>query len=107
VALDDFGTGYSSLSYLVTLPADTIKLDRSFVNREFANASAVIESIVQMAHRVGLQVVGEGVETGVQRDRLLGMNCDELQGFYFSKPMPSGQVMEYIESVVEREAALC
>ncbi len=84
MALDDFGTGYSSLSYLVTLPADTIKLDRSFVNRESANAPAVIESIIQMAHRVGLRVVGEGVETTAQRDRLHGMNCDEMQGFYFS-----------------------
>jgi diguanylate cyclase (GGDEF)-like protein len=107
VALDDFGTGYSSLSYLVTLPADTIKLDRSFVNREFANAPAVIESIIQMAHRVGLRVVGEGVETTAQRDRLLDMNCDEMQGFYFSQPLPCGQVEEYIEAVQEREATLC
>jgi diguanylate cyclase (GGDEF)-like protein len=98
IALDDFGTGYSSLSYLVTLPADTIKLDRSFVSREFANAPAVIESVIEMAHRVGLRVVGEGVETRGQSERLLDMNCDELQGFYFSPPMPAGAVGEYIES---------
>jgi diguanylate cyclase len=77
------------------------------VNREFANAPAVIESIIQMAHRVGLRVVGEGVETTAQRDRLLGMNCDEMQGFYFSQPMPCGQVEEYIEAVQVRETTLC
>jgi diguanylate cyclase (GGDEF)-like protein len=98
IALDDFGTGYSSLSYLVTLPADTIKLDRSFLNREFGNASVVIESLIAMAHGVGLRVVGEGVETRTQQDRLVGMNCDQLQGFYFSPPMPAGAVRQYIES---------
>jgi diguanylate cyclase (GGDEF)-like protein len=98
IALDDFGTGYSSLSYLVTLPADIIKLDRTFVNREFANAEAVIESVIEMAHRVGLQVVGEGVETRAQTDRLLNMNCDQLQGFYFSQPLPAGAVEGYIQS---------
>ena len=97
IALDDFGTGYSSLSYLVTLPADTIKLDRSFVSREFANAHAVIESIIEMAHRVGLRVVGEGVETRAQQDRLINMNCDELQGFYFSPPMPAADVKKFVE----------
>jgi len=98
ISLDDFGMGYSSLSYLAMLPADTIKLDRSFVNRDFANASAVLESVIEMAHRVGLRVIGEGVETEAQNDRLSGMDCDELQGFYFSPPMPEDAVVEYIES---------
>jgi diguanylate cyclase (GGDEF)-like protein len=98
ISLDDFGTGYSSLSYLAMLPADTIKLDRSFVNREFANASAVLESVIEMAHRVGLRVIGEGVETEAQNDRLSGMDCDELQGFYFSPPMPEEAVVGYIAS---------
>jgi diguanylate cyclase (GGDEF)-like protein len=98
IALDDFGTGYSSLSYLSVLPADTIKLDRSFVHREFTTASAVMESVIEMAHRVGLQVVGEGVETQTQHDRLYNMNCDQLQGFYFSPPMPANAVERYIES---------
>jgi EAL domain-containing protein (putative c-di-GMP-specific phosphodiesterase class I) len=86
VALDDFGTGYSSLSYLAALPADSIKLDRSFVNREFANASAIIDSVIEMAHRIGPRVVAEGVETSTQSQRLLDLNCDEQQGFYFSVP---------------------
>ena len=98
IALDDFGTGYSSLSYLTSLPADTVKLDRSFVQREFTTASAVMQSVIEMAHRVGLEVVGEGVETQDQHDRLFDMNCDQLQGFYFSAPMPSDVVDRYIES---------
>jgi diguanylate cyclase (GGDEF)-like protein len=98
VALDDFGTGYSSLSYLTMMPADIIKLDRSFLSREFADGSAVIESIIQMAHRFGLQVVGEGVETRAQSDRLSSLNCDQLQGFYFSRPMPSDAAHEFLES---------
>jgi EAL domain-containing protein (putative c-di-GMP-specific phosphodiesterase class I) len=99
IALDDFGTGYSSLSYLTTMPADVIKLDRSFLSREFADASAVIESIIEIAHRLGLQVVGEGVETLAQSDRLLNLNCDQVQGFYFSKPMPSEAVHGFLELV--------
>jgi diguanylate cyclase (GGDEF)-like protein len=98
VALDDFGTGYSSLSYLAALPADTIKLDRSFVNREFANASAIIDSVIEMAHRIGLRVVAEGVETSVQSQRLLDLNCDEQQGFYFSTPVPADSVAGFLAS---------
>ena len=104
ISLDDFGMGYSSLSYLAMLPADTIKLDHTFVNREFANASAVLESVIEMAHRVGLRVIGEGVETEAQNDRLAGMECDELQGFYFSPPMPEEAVIGYIASSEESRA---
>ncbi len=98
IALDDFGTGYSSLSYLTMMPADIIKLDRSFLSREFADSSAVIESIVGMAHRLGLQVVGEGVETLAQGERLFNLNCDQLQGFYFSLPMPADAALRFVES---------
>jgi diguanylate cyclase (GGDEF)-like protein len=98
IALDDFGTGYSSLSYLTALPADTIKLDRSFLNREFANSSAVIKSIIELAHQLGLRVVAEGVETRAQGDRLLQLNCDEMQGFYFSRPVPANSVGEMVRA---------
>jgi diguanylate cyclase (GGDEF)-like protein len=87
IALDDFGTGYSSLSYLTNLPTDIIKLDRSFLNREFGNADAVIESVIEMAHRIGLRVVAEGVETEKQSERMKGLHCDQMQGFYFSPPV--------------------
>jgi diguanylate cyclase (GGDEF)-like protein len=98
IALDDFGTGYSSLSYLTVMPADSIKLDRSFLSREFAESAAVIESIIEMAHRLGLRVVGEGVETSAESDRLFGLSCDELQGFYFSRAMPADAVHRFVES---------
>jgi EAL domain-containing protein (putative c-di-GMP-specific phosphodiesterase class I) len=98
VALDDFGTGYSSLSYLTTLPADSIKLDRSFVQREFSNPTGILASLVQMAHGIGLRVVAEGVETRVQFQRLISMDCDLLQGYYFSEPLPCSAVPAYLEA---------
>ena len=98
VALDDFGTGYTSLSYLTMLPADIIKLDRSFLNRKAANTSAVVEAVIDMAHRIGLSVVGEGVESLDQTDWLVKMNCDELQGFYFSPPMPASSVQSFVNA---------
>jgi diguanylate cyclase (GGDEF)-like protein len=97
IALDDFGTGYSSLSYLTDLPADVIKLDRSFLNRELAESTAVVESIVTLAHRLGLQVVAEGVETDLQRENLIGLMCDEMQGYYFSKPVTAREVDRMLE----------
>ena len=92
IALDDFGTGYSSLSYLTALPADTIKLDRSFLNRDSSDAVAIVRSVIDLAHRLGLRVVAEGVETRAQRDRMLALDCDEIQGFYFSEPVPADSV---------------
>ena len=92
VALDDFGVGYSSLSYLAELPADRIKLDRTFLNRELLRSTAIIESVVQLAHRLGMQVVAEGIETNEQRERLLALGCDVFQGYYFSRPIPAAEV---------------
>jgi EAL domain-containing protein (putative c-di-GMP-specific phosphodiesterase class I) len=113
IALDDFGTGYSSLSYLTELPADVIKLDRSFVSRELSGASTVIESIVSLAHRLGLRVVAEGIETSDQNEGLRNMQCDEFQGYYFSRPITAEAVENLIEalapangSVSEKEAEL-
>lgn len=102
IALDDFGTGYSSLSYLTDLPADVIKLDRSFLNRELSESTAVVESIVTMAHRLGLQVVAEGVETDSQRENLMDLMCDQMQGYYFSRPVAAGDVRRMLE---ERDEA--
>lgn len=94
IALDDFGTGYSSLSYLTELPADLIKLDRSFVRAgsELAESQAVVESIVNLAHRLNLQVIAEGVETRAQKETLIDLDCDQFQGYYFSRPIPEAEV---------------
>jgi len=98
VALDDFGTGYSSLSYLNELPADAIKLDHLFVARATADRNPTLECIVDMAHRNGLQVTAEGVETRDQREFVHGIGCDQLQGYFYGRPMDAGAVFEYMKS---------
>ena len=89
VSIDDFGTGYSSLASLRRLPAAELKIDRAFVCdlEASADARSIAQAIVQMAHTLGLRVVAEGVETEAQRDLLVGMACDELQGYLFARPM--------------------
>lgn len=89
VSIDDFGTGHSSLASLRKLPAAELKIDRAFVIDLHTSAEArkIAEAIVQMAHSLGLRVVAEGVENESQRDLLVAMGCDELQGFLFAKPM--------------------
>jgi diguanylate cyclase (GGDEF)-like protein/PAS domain S-box-containing protein len=91
VALDDFGTGYSSLSYLKKYDIDYLKIDRSFVRDMTRDEDDQIlcEAIIVMAHKLGLQVVAEGVETAQQRDLLSAMGCDYAQGYLFSKPVPA------------------
>ena len=90
IALDDFGTGYSSLHYLRTLPIDMVKLDRSFVKLvEFVEKDRVlVSSIIDLAHRMGLTVVAEGVETAAQDELLRDLGCDLMQGYYYGRPHP-------------------
>jgi diguanylate cyclase (GGDEF)-like protein len=89
VAIDDFGTGHSSLAALRKLPAAELKIDRAFVTdlATSSDARGIAQAIVQMAHTLDLRVVAEGVETNAQRDLLVEMGCDELQGYLFAKPM--------------------
>ena len=90
VAIDDFGTGFSSLSYLSKLPVDTLKIDRSFVIEMTLSPAglALVSMVINLAHSLRLNVVAEGVETEEQRRLLHLLNCDELQGFLFSKAIP-------------------
>jgi diguanylate cyclase (GGDEF)-like protein len=94
LSIDDFGTGYSSLAYLRKLPARQLKIDRSFVMdlEQSEDARSIVEAVVRLAHALDLRVVAEGVETAGQRDILQGMECDELQGFLFAKPMPAKSI---------------
>ncbi len=89
LSIDDFGTGYSSLSYLRQLPAQELKIDRSFVKdiESGTDARAVVDAVVRLAHALGLKVVAEGVENTRQQQILVELGCDELQGFLFAKPM--------------------
>ena len=90
LSLDDFGTGYSSFSYLKDFPIDQLKIDRSFISAiEQDNANmAILKAIIFLGQSLGLRVVAEGVETQFQHDFLTSVNCDEVQGYYLSKPLP-------------------
>ncbi len=89
LSIDDFGTGYSSLAYLRKLPAEELKIDRSFVQdlEHSPDARAVVDAVLKLAHALGLKVVAEGVENPRQHQILAELGCDELQGFLFAKPM--------------------
>jgi diguanylate cyclase (GGDEF)-like protein/PAS domain S-box-containing protein len=89
IALDDFGTGYSSLKYLRNIPVDTLKIDRSFINDINSNSSysTILDAIIDIAKRLGLGIIAEGVETEEQSSFLIDKKCYEMQGFLFSKPI--------------------
>lgn len=99
ISIDDFGTGYSSLSYLVRFPLDCLKIDRSFIQHigSLDEKQAVVDAIIQMSHRLKMKVVAEGVEQAQQVDILRKMNCDIIQGYYYSKPLPLNDLMEFME----------
>jgi len=90
ISIDDFGTGYSSLAYLRRFPIDTLKIDIAFI-RDVASspdAASIVRAIVQMAHSLKMEVIAEGVETAAQLSYLRRNGCDQIQGYYFSKPLP-------------------
>jgi diguanylate cyclase (GGDEF)-like protein/PAS domain S-box-containing protein len=94
VSLDDFGTGYSAMAYLKKFPIDYLKIDQAFV-RDMATDKgdqAIVEAIIVMAHKLGLKVVAEGVETAAQRDMLIAAGCDYGQGYFFAKPMTAADL---------------
>jgi predicted signal transduction protein with EAL and GGDEF domain len=107
IAIDDFGTGYSSLSYLKVLPVNAVKIDRSFV-RDLTvdpNDAAIASSIIAMAHNLKLEVIAEGVETEEQLAFLKGRDCDEMQGFLFSKAVPAEAVAKMLTTKRRRAKA--
>jgi EAL domain-containing protein (putative c-di-GMP-specific phosphodiesterase class I) len=104
IALDDFGTGYSSLSYMRRLPLDTVKIDSSFIGsmQRDRDAAAFTASIIAMVRTLRLGVVAEGVETPEQRDMLIEMGCDELQGALYSLAVPGDEALRMLAEADEK-----
>ncbi len=102
LAIDDFGTGYSSLSYLSSLPIDSLKIDRSFVNgmRTGSKNAEIVRTIVSLGASLGKSVVAEGIETQSQLDQLQDLGCENGQGFHLSRPLSPGEVERLLDSVI-------
>jgi predicted signal transduction protein with EAL and GGDEF domain len=97
VAIDDFGTGYTSIAHLQHLPIDTIKIDRSFIRSvDQVRDRSLVRMVTDLSHNIGVSVVAEGVETVAQREVLLGLGCDHLQGFLISRPGPAAEILEWM-----------
>jgi EAL domain-containing protein (putative c-di-GMP-specific phosphodiesterase class I) len=98
IALDDFGTGYSSLGYLQKFTFDTIKIDRSFVGavERQSEAEAIVRAVVGLGHSLGIRTCAEGVETAAQFAFLEGEGCDEVQGYYFSRPVAAADLAQLL-----------
>jgi diguanylate cyclase (GGDEF)-like protein len=100
VAIDDFGTGYSSLSYLDRLPADRLKIDRSFVNALHAGerGARIAEMVIPLGNQLGMKVLAEGIETAEQAERLTQLGCHEAQGYLYARPMPLQELLAWLEN---------
>jgi EAL domain-containing protein (putative c-di-GMP-specific phosphodiesterase class I) len=99
-AIDDFGTGYSSLAYLQRLPVKYLKIDRAFVKEidDGGEAAAIVDGIIRLAHGLRLQVIAEGVETSAQAAQLRTFGCNQIQGYFYARPLPAGEFGGWIKS---------
>ncbi|HTP66360.1 MAG TPA: EAL domain-containing protein [Geobacteraceae bacterium] len=101
ISIDDFGTGYSTFSYIRRIPIDSLKIDQSFINDICSNLNdeAITTAVIDMAQSLNLNVVAEGVETEEQRKLLESLNCSEMQGYYFSRPLPADEFGKYLDNL--------
>ena len=99
IYIDDFGTGYSSLAYLKNLPIDYIKIDKSFIDEMITdeNDKEIVNTTIKLGHALGKIIVAEGVENKETLDLLRKMGCNEIQGYYFAKPMKKDVLEEFLE----------
>lgn len=106
ICIDDFGTGYSSMTYLQKIPFNKLKIDKSFIDNIHLNndSASITRAIVALAHNLSLIVVAEGVETKAQYDYLNAIDCDQAQGFFLSRPLPEGELIQHILMYNSRSA---
>jgi EAL domain-containing protein (putative c-di-GMP-specific phosphodiesterase class I) len=106
LAIDDFGTGYSSLAYLSRFPIHKLKIDQSFVRNMQTQKEqrAIVQATISLGHNLGLTVIAEGVETEAQRSLLRNWQCDEMQGYYYSRPLPPAAAFKFLETASSRHA---
>jgi EAL domain-containing protein (putative c-di-GMP-specific phosphodiesterase class I) len=109
ISIDDFGTGYSSLSYLKRFPIDKLKIDQSFVrdHREGVNDDGIVMAIIGMGHGLNLKVIAEGVETQAQADFLKRKGCDEVQGYFYGKPMEGKELASLMTKIACADMKFC
>ena len=104
VSMDDFGTGFSSLASIGELNIDIVKIDRHFIMKivKGTEKNLLTNDIISMAHKLGLQVIAEGVETGIQREYLLRHGCDVMQGYYFARPLPENSAIDMLRATAAK-----
>ena len=98
LSIDDFGTGFSSLQYLDRLPIDSVKIDQLFIKQMLADPSKhhIVETTADLANRLGLSLIAEGVETQAMEDELVGLGCEFGQGYHFSRPLPFDELKQFL-----------
>ena len=99
-SLDDFGSGSSNLNYIIDMPVSIVKLDKHLTDEYFINdkAKAIVKTVIEMAHSMGIKIIAEGIETSDSLDEMKALGVDYIQGFYFSKPLPEHEFLKFVQT---------